>query len=674
MKRFLPILLLGIAPSAALAQAAPPIDDTLTFAASYFADAQPATAYDMILRVPGFVFDAGDADVRGLAGSTGNVLIDGRRPAAKEDTLDSILKRIPASAVLRIDLIRGGAGGIDMQGQPVLVNVVRRKESAVRGQAELTFGRYGDGRLAPAARIDLSRRAGATLTEGSLYLYQTIDDEKGRGPRIRINADGSLRERARYDERDRFRGFQSSLGREQPLGGGQLRINASFKRERERADTDLTFFTPTPGLERVLELETQDNAEFGAEWTRALGARLSLELTGLKRWSRDRASERSDDGSEIDDVAENSTGGESIGRVLLRWRPNAKLTIEGGGEGAFNYLDSRSSLAIDGVAVPLPAASVRVAERRAEGFASAVWQPSSAWTVETGVRVETSTLTQSGDSSLRKSFVFPKPRLALTWSPRSRTQWRARLEREVGQLDFGDFVSSTSLTSSAITAGNADLEPDRKWTASLAWEQRFWNGGAIVLTGRHEWISHTLDRVGIVGPGFAFDAPGNIGAGAKTKIEADLSLPTDRIGLRGGLIKVNLGYRWTSAIDPTTGARRRISGEEPIDGEIHLTLDRPRIGWRWGAAYIVAKDEYEFRFDEVRRSRIGGRLSLFAEYKIDRRWTLRCYVENVTGRHVVRDRAIYAGARSSSPLRYDEARDLASQPLIGVVLRRGFGK
>lgn len=673
MKRILPILLLGVVPCGAFAQAAAVADDALIFPASYFADAQPATAYDMVLRVPGFVFDAGDADVRGLAGSTGNVLIDGLRPAAKEDTLDSILKRIPAGTVLRIELIRGGAGGVDMQGQSVLANVVRRKETAIRGQGELTFGRYGDGRLAPAARIDLSRRGDKTLTEASLYLYQTIDDEKGPGPRVRLNANGSLRERAWYDERDKIRGFQASLGREQPLAGGQLRINASFKRVRERADTDLTFFAPAPGLEQVVELETQDNVEFGAEWTRALGSKVSLELTGLKRWSRDRASERSDDGSEIDDVAESSTGGESIARVLLRWRPTATLTIEGGGEGAFNYLDSRSSLAIDGIAVPLPAARVRVAERRAEGFASAVWQPSSAWTAEIGVRVETSTLTQSGDSSLRKSFVFPKPRLAVTWSSGPRTQWRVQLERQVGQLDFGDFVSSTSLTSSTITAGNMDLEPDRKWIATLAWEQRFWKDGAVVLTGRHEWISRTLDHIGVIGPGYAFDASGNIGDGSKTKIEANLSLPLDRIGIRGGLIKVDLGYRWTSVIDPTTGMRRRISGEEPIDGEVHITLDRPRIGWRWGADYIVAKDEYKFHFNEISRERVGGRLSLFAEYKVDPRWTLRLYVENVTGRHVVRDRAIYAGARSTSPLRYDEDRDLGSQPLVGVILRRSFG-
>ena len=39
---------------------------------SFFAEAQPVSAYDMIIRVPGFTFDKGQA-VRGLAGAGGNV-------------------------------------------------------------------------------------------------------------------------------------------------------------------------------------------------------------------------------------------------------------------------------------------------------------------------------------------------------------------------------------------------------------------------------------------------------------------------------------------------------------------------------------------------------------------------------------------------------------------------
>ena len=666
------ILALAALATPAHAQTADP--DLHVFPASFFAEAQPATAYDMVLRVPGFAFDAGDSDVRGLAGSGGNVLIDGRRPAAKGDMLDAILKRIPAAAVLRIELIRGGANGVDMQGAALLANVVRRRETAIRGQAEMSLGRYGDGRTAPAIRANVSRRSGDTQSEASFYLYRNIDDEKGRGPRIRTNADGTLRERALYDEHDGFRGGELSAGHEQALAGGRLQLAASLKRARERADTDLQFLAPTPGLEQVLELETEDNAELGLGWSRPLGKQWALELTGLQRFSRDEASERSDDGSDVEAVSAHSHGGESIVRALLRWRRSDALSIEGGAEAAYNYLDSHSALAVNNVAVTLPAANVRVAERRAEGFATAQWRPSHALSVEAGLRVEASRLVQTGDSRLTKSFAFPKPRLALNWSSGPRTQWRARLERDASQLDFGDFVSSTSLTSSTITAGNADLEPERVWTASLAWERRFRDEAALVLTARREWISHTIDRVGVFGPGFAFDAPGNIGNGAKGRIEASLSLPLGRLGIAGGLLKLDAGYRWSSVIDPTTGVRRPISGEEPVGGEIHFTQDRPGIGFRWGADLVLAETDTDYRFDEVRRSHVGARLSAFAEYHLATHWTLRAFAENITGRAVRRDRFIYSGARSSQPLRYSEARILATRPLIGLLIRRDFGK
>lgn len=669
-----PILLFAILAAAPPLHAdEPPADGRLDYPADYFTGAQVATAYDMILRIPGFSFDAGDADVRGLEGSGGNVLIDGRRPAAKQDTLDAILKRIPASAVLRIELIRGGGQGIDMQGQSVVANIVRRAGAAMRGQVEGTLARYGDGRFAPSLRADISRQGAGSLSEASLYLYRTIDDEKGRGPRTRTNADGSIRERALYDERDGFRGAQATLSHERGFAGGRLQLSASASREHERADTDLAFLAPDPGLEKVLELETKDNLELGLNWNRALGRDWSIEVTGLQRLSRDRASERSDDGSGTEAVDERADGGESVARAVVRWKPSPAFTLESGGEAAFNHLGSHSMLAVDGVDVPLPAAEVRVAERRAEAFTTASWQPAKAWLVEAGFRIEASRLEQSGDSALVKSFTFPKPHFAVTWFSGPQTQWRLRVERSVSQLDFGDFVSSTSLTSSTITAGNADLEPERTWTASLAWERRFWGDGALVLTARHEWKSHTLDRVGITGPGFAFDAPGNIGDGSKSKVEAALTLPLGRLGIAGGLLKAEVGYRWTSVIDPTTGVRRPISGEEPIDGAIHFTQDRPAAGFRWGVDYILAEAETEYRFDEIRRERVAGRLSIFAEYKLAPHWTVRLFAENLTGRPVERRRAIYAGTRASEPLRYVELRDLSTRPLIGILVRRSFG-
>ena len=65
----IPIVLMAAAvPQAAeLAVVAPEPSErgTLAFPAGFFAETQPTSAYDMVIRVPGFTFDKG-ASVRGL--------------------------------------------------------------------------------------------------------------------------------------------------------------------------------------------------------------------------------------------------------------------------------------------------------------------------------------------------------------------------------------------------------------------------------------------------------------------------------------------------------------------------------------------------------------------------------------------------------------------------------
>src|SRR3954464_12348686 len=129
----------------------------IPYPAAFFASAQPNTAFEMIQRLPGFSFEGGD-NVRGFSGAAGNVLIDGERPTSKSDNLESVIRRIPASQVERIDLIRGGAPGIDMQGKTVIANVIRKKEAAVTGLVAYSHISAYDGRQAPQARIEGSRR------------------------------------------------------------------------------------------------------------------------------------------------------------------------------------------------------------------------------------------------------------------------------------------------------------------------------------------------------------------------------------------------------------------------------------------------------------------------------------------------------------------------------------
>src|ERR1700744_2226299 len=78
----------------------------LSYPVSFFAGAQLATAYDMVGRLPGFIYNSGNNNNRGYSGSAGNVLVDGRRPTTKTDGLTTILQRIPVNEVDHIDVIR----------------------------------------------------------------------------------------------------------------------------------------------------------------------------------------------------------------------------------------------------------------------------------------------------------------------------------------------------------------------------------------------------------------------------------------------------------------------------------------------------------------------------------------------------------------------------------------
>lgn len=671
----LPLIALIAAPLNAQAPKPLPVasDTVLVFPAAHF-DAQSTNAFEMIERLPGFSFDKGDADVRGFAGASGNVLLDGIRPASKQDDLETILRRIPAASVERIELIRGGAHGIDMSGRAVVANVVRKREIALRGEIEAGSGFYSGGRTTPSLRVQGQRRDGDTLTEVSVFLYRTIDDEKGSGPRNRYTLDDTLLREATYDENNRETGGEANLSHERALAGGKLHANLAWKREHERADTAQDESAPDIVHERDIEIETVDTAELGMNWTGPIGPALSLDLFAIQRLSRDRSSESSHDEDESERIGTRSHGGESIGRAVLHWRPAPSWTIEGGGEVAYNLLDSHASLTENGAAVALPADDVRITEYRVEPFVTATWQASTNLLIEAGTKVELSRLRQTGDSQLAKRFLFPKPHALLAWTVSSKNQLRFEVERTVGQLDFKDFVSSASVTSGTITAGNADLEPDRRWSATASWERRFGNSAMLVLTAQQDWISHVSDRLYLVGPGYAFDAPGNIGRGHRTLLTADLTLPLDALGIPGGLIKADAGYHWTSVRDPMTGEQRRISKDKPLEGDVHFTQDIPGKPLRWGADIKLGETEFEYRFDELRRERVRTRVNLFAEYKPNPHWRIRMFADNVTSRHVTRQRILYDGPRGAFPVRYVERRDLAVKPYFGFLVTRTLGR
>ncbi|MGD9599209.1 MAG: TonB-dependent receptor plug domain-containing protein [Steroidobacteraceae bacterium] len=642
---------------------------------AFFARVQPYSAFDMLAVLPGYTFSEGDADVRGFAGAGGNVLIDGSRPASKQEALETLLRRIPAATVERIEVIRAGAPGVDMQGQAVLANVVRVRGAQSRGSAEAAVGMFQRGYAAPRVAGEFLRESGALRYELSGALYRTWDDEHGVGDRSRVAPDGTTIRDTGYRQYEGSKIAELAGALEGPLAGGTLRANVAWQRERFGADIVETEVFPEPGGEAGAEFKDDRSSEIGLRYDRQFGERFALETFAIRRDGDDDEGERerdlaSGDSSLFRDLA---TTSETILRGTLR-RTGGRWTLEGSLEGAVNVLDSHTALTENEVPVPLPTAAVRVEERRGEGSLLAVWRPSPAWTLEAGSRFERSKLSQSGDHALTKTFFYPKPRALLSWSATGHDRLRLLVERDVGQLDFGDFTSSASLSAGTVTAGNPDLEPDKTWRVELTWERHFMEGaGALVLSARHEVIDDLVDRIPVAGPDGTFDAVGNIGSGSRNELELGLDLPLDRLHVAGGLVKVTSVWRRSRATDPATGVSRRISEDEPLEAAAHFSQQLPFWKSRWGVDVTLASEETEYRYDEVKTDSLGPRLDVFLEMRPASGWYLRLYAKNLTDRAAARRREIHTGMRGSAPLDYIETRTLRIGPYVEFTVRKSFG-
>lgn len=157
------IMLLGLSAPCTRAQVATEpapsaqLDQKVNYDSAFFSRYQPNTALDMVKQVPGFQLDDGDTS-RGFATTAGNVLINGRRPSAKQDRPSATLSRIPASQVSGIELIRGQMQGLDMLGQQAVVNVLLRDDApaAIRWESVLLYSSSGP--VKPGLRTSLSDR------------------------------------------------------------------------------------------------------------------------------------------------------------------------------------------------------------------------------------------------------------------------------------------------------------------------------------------------------------------------------------------------------------------------------------------------------------------------------------------------------------------------------------
>lgn len=639
----------------------------LVFTPDFFAGQQPVTALDMVSRVPGFSVVDGDGS-RGFQGSVGNILINGARPASKNDTGSGVLSRTLVAQVERIELVRGGAPGIDMQGFSTVVNVITREQSSSQsiftGNAILYDGgadSYG-GTWQFTAR-DGERTWGFTLTDGF-----GNNDSNGVGPVVRRDGAGALLRNEDFANDQKNGGNALRLNYASPLLGGQIDLTALYGVN----DFENWSLQTSPAAHREARYrEDGENGEVGAVFTRALNSRLNAEARFIHEFSDvTGVSTNRTNLSGVDSPEQrfesDSKASETILRGLVRFEQSSRLTWEFGGEVAYNMLETQQAFSVGGAPVPLPSASVKVEETRGELFGRSTWRVGDNLSVESGLRLETSTISQSGDADMEKSFSFIKPRLLATWTPWANNQFRVRFEREVGQLDFNDFAASAELQNENVLGGNIDLEPEQRWISELAYEGRFWGDGVVSVTLRRDQISDAIDVIPLEA---GLSATGNIGEGTLDRLSVNIQVPLDRFGFRGGRVSARNTWNNTEVKDPTTGKTRPISDVPRTHAVIIVAQDIKPWNLQWSAAWVplLGRTSYDpdVRFSWRGRDFFEG----WVEYKPTPTLAIRAQV-NLWDDY--RQTRVAYGDRQTRPVAYVETRDIDPRTFYSLRLRKTF--
>lgn len=653
-------------------QAAPQADaaqqGVLIFTPDFFADQRPNSALDMVNRVPGFAVVDGDGS-RGFEGAVGNILINGSRPASKNDTGSAVLNRTLASQVERIELIRGGAPGIDMQGFAVVVNVITKSESSRQHIVTLNANIVAVNQDIWGGSYQFTAKEGETTWGVTLSDGISMSDANGIGPVIRRNASGAIIRQETYIN-DQYGGGTSIRGNfATPLYGGKIDLTARYGVNDYYSINLQT--SPTVRRENVYE-EDGTGGEFGAVYTRPLSTRLNLESRFIHQFndfeslSTANTLDNGVNSPEQRFVSEGNSS-ETIARALLRFERSTALTFEGGGELAYNMLDTTQSFSIGGVGIPLPSASVTVEELRGEAFGKATWRVRPTLTVEGGLRVEASTITQSGDAEQEKSFFFPKPRILATWTPMPNNQFRFRFERELGQLDFGDFAASSDLDEENVLGGNADLEPEQRWITEATYERRFWTDGIISIGLRHDEIVDAIDVIPLDG---GLSAVGNIGDGSLDQLAVNILVPMDKFGFTGGRLGFRNTWNHTEVTDPTTGEIRAISGLRPSQPVFTIAQDINSWKLQWGGAYIATLHQFSYDPDQTSGFRGADYFELWTEYKPTATLSLRAQI-NIWDDFEIQ-RTVYADRTQARPVAFYENRYIDPRTFVSLRLRKTF--
>ncbi|HYG26807.1 MAG TPA: TonB-dependent receptor plug domain-containing protein [Caulobacteraceae bacterium] len=669
---------LTAAATPALSQGAPAEAGESTYEADHFARFAPGTAYDMLAQVPGFSIRQASVE-RGLGQATGNVLLNGQRISNKSDDVVAQLRRIPASNVVRIEIRDGASLGIPgLSGQ--VANVVTRA-SSLSGQWSWRpefRARFTDPIL---TRFDVSVSGERGPVEYTVALENQANHSGAAGDTLIYDGFGNPTEtrldywtgkvyQPRLSGRFVIHGPGDAVGN---LNAAIRGLDYRFEEDGARVGSNL------PDRERAVRDEQDGyDREIGGDWEFGWGVG-RLKLIGLERFDTsdyqsavviDWADGRPRTG---DRLTQSSEEGERIIRAEYGWKPG-EADAEFSMEAAFNSLDSTTRLfrlQPDGSEQELAFdnGTARVEESRYEAMGTYGQPLSATLSFQVSAGAEYSQLRQVGAGGLEREFFRPKGQANAVWQASPDDRLTLRLQRRVGQLNFGDFLASANLNSGTSYSGNPNLVPPQSWELEGEWVRDAgpWGTSTLRLYG-----SVIEDIVDIVPIGATGESIGNLDEATRYGVEWRATTNLDPVGWRGVRVNTRIMLQRSKVEDPLTLEDREISGSLKRLFSIDLRHDVPETDWAWGFGLSHQKNAQTYRLTELSRQwEIPVFGSLFVEHKDVMGLTVRASAANIFSGESYFNRTAYAGRRLD-PISYIEIRDRTIGPIFNLEVRGKF--
>lgn len=670
---------------------------TTSYEAAFFAQFAPRNALDIAQRVPGFQLDLGSTqtaigsvDVRGFAGTAGNVVINGARPSSKAETIDTTLSRIPAQRVLRVEVGPGDLYGSDYAGKSQVLNILLSAEAGI--DANITakgtrrYTGYMDRDLAGSALI----RRGPSTINLSAGTGRNKQLEEGTDTLTETDSGDLSEHRRKHNSYFNRNPYVSAAWALERGSDNAFRLNGRWQPNR----FDLfqsNRVTPGEGPvhdDNLLQKYRQPVIELGGDVTRPLlGGAIKLVGLATRRKRNDVDTYILRDGL-IDDNA-NVVGGfdqtvkarrnETIGRLSWTRAELAGFSFEAGAEGALNTLKSSVELFEidengDRVRIDLPLDNATVEEKRGEIYVSIGKTLSPALRIDGGVNYEFSKLDVSGDTTASRSLRFIKPNLAIDWKPGGDWHTRLSVRRTVAQLDFYDFISVADLSAQRVNGGNENLQPQRTWEFRLTADHPLLGDGLIKVDLGHDLVSMVQDRILIFNEETQrfFDAPGNLGTGKRYFAQLTVDAP---LGVLWSGLRAKFGgtVQRTRVKDPISGENRKFSGFFP-NWQWNFELRRDAGPLSYGFALNDNQHFTFFRTDEYDTNFNGGPFATaFVEYRFTPRTSVTFDVDNLFETSGNRTRLRFFPNRAVPGLVINEVRERNRHLSFGVTLKQSLG-